>query len=229
MRETWVFTVPSARTSISAISALESPAAARSRISRSRSVSASYSGPGERVGRARKRSQRRRVAPAATTLLPDATARTEARRNSGSADFSRNPLAPASIAEAAASSRSNVVSTRILGASSAYRWTSARVASTPPVPGISRSMSTTSGAVAATCSTRLGAVARLAHDLEVGLRAEHHRDAGPEHRLVVDQQHADGHEGRPGIVTSVTQRPELSPARTRPPSCATRSVIPSRP
>ena len=42
------------------------------------------------------------------------------------------------------------------------------------------------------------------------------RDAGPEHRLVVDQQHADRHADAPGIVTSVTQRPELSPARIPP-------------
>ena len=42
----WVFTVPSASTSAAAISALERPWAARSRISRSRSVRAAYSGPG---------------------------------------------------------------------------------------------------------------------------------------------------------------------------------------
>ena len=82
-----------------------------------------------------------------------------------------------------------MVSTRTFGARSAYRSTSARVASTPPVPGISRSISTTSGDGRRDLLQRLGAVARLADDGQVGLGAEHHRDAGPEHRLVVDQEH----------------------------------------
>ena len=46
IRETWVFTVASERCSTAAISAFDSPPAARSRISRSRGVSWSYSGPG---------------------------------------------------------------------------------------------------------------------------------------------------------------------------------------
>ena len=55
---------------------------------------------------------------------------------------------------------------------------------------------------------RLGAVARLADDGQVGLGAEHHRDPGPEHRLVVDQEHRDAHDRLPGIVTSMTHRPD---------------------
>ena len=45
----------------------------------------------------------------------------------------------------------------------------------------------------------------------------------------VEGEQAHRHDDGPGIVTSVTQRPELSPARTLPPSCATRSVMPRRP
>ncbi len=77
-----------------------------------------------RPGRARgvrNRSSRVRVAPAATTWLPSATARTAASSSSGRASLSTNPLAPASIAETAASSRSKVVSTRTRGASSPRR------------------------------------------------------------------------------------------------------------
>ena len=70
----------------------------------------------------------------------------------------------ASIADAAASSRSNVVSTRTFGARSAYRSTSARVASTPPVPGVYEIHQDDIRGGRRHLLQRLGAVARLADD-----------------------------------------------------------------
>ena len=58
------------------------------------------------------------------------------------------------------------------------------------------SMSTTSGRVLARGLERLQAVARLADDLDVGLRLEDHPEAGAHERLVVDDQDSNAHPER---------------------------------
>src|SRR5690625_2743725 len=79
---------------------------------------------------------------APTTLLFPYT--TLFRSCSGGASFSRNPLAPASIASSAYSSRSNVVSTMTFWSS--LRSSSSEVAAIPSITGIRTSMRTTSAA-----------------------------------------------------------------------------------
>ena len=76
-----------------------------------------------------------------------------------------------------------------------------RVASTPSMRGMRTSMSTTSTGVRSS-GERLHAVGCLAHDLEVGLGVEHHAEAHAQHRLVVDEQDADGHAGARGSITT---------------------------
>ena len=63
-----------------------------------------------------------------------------------------------------------------------------RVASTPSMPGIRTSISTTSGCSAAASATASRAVGRLADDLEVGLGLEDHAEAHAQQLLVVDEQ-----------------------------------------
>ena len=92
-----------------------------SRISRSRGVSSVVLRTGATARASRNRSSMDRVAPAATTWVPSATARIAASSSSGRASFSTKPLAPASIAETAASSKSKVVSTSTRGAASPRR------------------------------------------------------------------------------------------------------------
>ena len=73
---------------------------------------------------------------------------------------------------------------------------------------------------------RLHAVGRLAHDLEVGLGVEHHAEAHAQHRLVVDEQDADGHAGARGSITTPataaarrhgSRHPGARPVSTDPP------------
>ena len=72
---------------------------------------------------------------------------------------------------------------------------SRRVASRPSSRGIRMSISTTSGRRQRAGLDRLGAVARLADDLQVGLGVEDLAEAGADECLVVGDQHADGHAG----------------------------------
>ncbi len=90
----------------------------------------------------------RRTTRGATTELPEATVLIASVSSAGRAFFARKPLAPARSAANACSSRSNVVrtSTREDGCSATIR----RVASMPSTPGMRTSISTTSGASAAT-------------------------------------------------------------------------------
>ena len=168
---------------------------------------------------ARNRSSMDRVAPAATTWEPSATARIAASSSSGRASLSTKPLAPASIADTAASSRSNVVSTSTRGAASPSRSCSRRVAVTPSTRAIRTSMTTTSGRDLLDQARHLVAVVGLPDHLEVGLAVDHHRDAGAEHRLVVDQGDPDRHAA--GSGSSARTDPGLAvgcPASKVPPA-----------
>src|SRR5690554_1465043 len=153
IRLMWVFTVASLRYSPVAISALLRPRAANRKMSRSRAVRLlNASGSAGLVALPSKCSNSSRVADAAMTALPAWTVRMAASRNSGSASFSTNPLAPPRMARVAASSRSNVVRTMMRGtlpprSSAAARM--ARVDSIPTITGMRMSMSTTSGRLAA--------------------------------------------------------------------------------
>ena len=93
-------------------------------------------------------------------------------------------------------------------------------------------MSTTSGSSVVGERDRLGAVARLADHLEVGLGLEDQTEARPHELLVVGQQHADAH-ARPSRSGSLawTRKPPSGrgPALSSPPNRPTRSLIPMSP
>ena len=93
----------------------------------------------------------RPVTAGASSALPAATVRTAATSSSAGACLSRKPLAPARRASNRYSSRSNVVTmtTRASGVAATIR----RVASSPSIPGIWTSISTTSGVRQRTSST----------------------------------------------------------------------------
>jgi hypothetical protein len=141
--ETWLRTVLSARCNRRAISRLLHPSAISCRISISRSVS-SGNGRAARLpaGAVAKKASARAATPAPKTTSPAATASMARTISSRSAPLTRYPRAPARIAVNNDSSLSNIVSTRtaVPGLRAAI-W---RVASMPPVPGMCRSISTTS-------------------------------------------------------------------------------------
>src|SRR6185369_17640150 len=78
---------------------------------------------------------------------------------------------------------------------------------------------------------RLLAVARLADDVESGLRLEEEPEAGAHQLLVVDDQDADAHASPPTGSRAATRKPPLSrrPVSSSPPRRATRSRMPTRP
>jgi hypothetical protein len=138
---------------VPAISVLLPPRASSTRTSRSRTVSeASRDGAGMVCGgRCANASIRRRVTVGASMALPAAAARTAAMRSARGESLSRNPLAPARSASYTYSSRSKVVSMTTLGVCGPL--VSSRVASSPSMPGMRMSMSTTSGWCAAADAT----------------------------------------------------------------------------
>src|SRR6202008_75496 len=73
----------------------------------------------------------------------------------------------------------------------------------------------------------LAAVGSFAHDLDVGLGVEDHREPGSDELLVVGYEHSDAHLGS----TAVTVHPMsvFGLASRLPPSNAARSGIPIRP
>ena len=72
-----------------------------------------------------------------------------------------------------------------------WRAFSSAVAAMPSRPGISRSMTTTSGRSAAAASSAAVAVGRLADDLEIVVQVEEVAHPAADHRVVVDDQDAD--------------------------------------
>ena len=68
-----------------------------------------------------------------------------------------------------------------------------RVASMPSTSGMRTSISTTSGRSRSASSTASAPFAGLADDLEVVAGLQDHAEAAAHQRLVVGQQHADGH------------------------------------
>ena len=132
-----------ARTSSAVISPFDRPAATMSRISRSRSVSSgNAAGSGRGAGR-EKYAVSRRATPGPKIASPAATALTARSSSARWAPLSRYPRAPARTAANTVSSSSCIVSTSTAtcGAASTMR----RVASTPSMPGMLMSISTTSG------------------------------------------------------------------------------------
>src|SRR5690606_15669565 len=79
---------------------------------------------------------------------------------------------------------------------------------------------------------RLGAVGRLAHDSDVGLRGQDRTEPGTDHRLVVGDEDGDRHEGtsRRGITAWMANPPaEVGPTVSVPPTSSTRSRMPLSP
>ncbi len=186
------------------MAALDSPRTTRTRTSRSRSVSRSRSAAAR--GRPRtKCSTSRRIGAGETSASPAAAARTASRISSGGACFSRKPLAPASRPSNTYSSRSNVVSRTTRGGGGASA-TTRRVASIPLSCGIRTSIMTTSGRSSAALATASRPLAASPTTVEVWLGAEHCCHSGPHHRLVIDDQDADGHRGLAG-----TRAPRILP------------------
>jgi len=142
---TCVLTVASLTYSAAAISVLLPPRATSTSTSRSRAVSeARRAGEGAVSGGLRANaSMRRRVTDGASKALPAAAARTAAIRSPRGESLSRKPLAPARSASYTYSSRSKVVRITTFGAGEPR--VSRRVASSPSMPGIRMSISTTSG------------------------------------------------------------------------------------
>ena len=68
-----------------------------------------------------------------------------------------------------------------------------RVASMPSSSGMRMSISTTVGRKRAAFSTASSPLRGLGDDLDVLLAAEQHAEAGPDHGLVVGDEHADAH------------------------------------
>ena len=87
----------------------------------------------------------RRVTDGASSASPAATTRTASTSSSGGAFLSRKPLAPARSASKTYSSRSKVVRIDDPARGSPASCTIRRVASSPSMPGIWMSISTTSG------------------------------------------------------------------------------------
>lgn len=159
-RPTCVFTVASESTSSAAISRFAAPCAISTSTSRSRGVSDATAACCSSHSALRTWSERRRgamcvrsrrVVDGAITASPRCTVRIAASSSSGGASLSRKPLAPASIASNAYSSRSKVVSTTTRGASG--RRSRARVASMPSISGMRTSISTTSAPATDTDAT----------------------------------------------------------------------------
>ena len=80
----------------------------------------------------------------------------------------------------------------------------------------------------------LSAVGRLADHVDVRLAGEQLLQAGPEHRVVVHDQHADGvgHRGSPATWTAIrtiVPTPSVDSTRTRPPPSSTRLCRPRSP
>ena len=190
MLETWVFTVASLRT-----------AAPRSRRSTGRGR------PG-RAPRARARSARRAagrrgaarrgrsaISRAVTPGDEQRVARGDdahaAQSSAGGAFLTRNPLAPGPerlehvLVELERGQDDDP------GARPGGRRAICRVASSPSIAGIRMSISTTSGVSPADDRERLGAVGRLADDLDVVLGLEHRPEADADELLVVDEDDAD--------------------------------------
>ena len=126
----------------------------------------------------------------ATTASPLATTRTALISSAGATSLSRKAEAPAWSPANAYSSRSKVVRMMIL-ARGTGRLVMARVASIPSSTGIRTSISTTSGARSPDLADRLGAVGRLAHNLQIILALQDQAEAHPQERLVIHQQDAD--------------------------------------
>ncbi len=131
------------RSPISAARSVDSTISLNITVARTRSVSES-AGSGA-AGPSANAPSTRRVTPGDSKASPRATARTPCRSTSGSVSLTRKPLAPTRSASNTYSSTSNVVRITILVRSSCSSCTIRRVASSPSMPGMRMSMSTTSG------------------------------------------------------------------------------------
>ena len=171
---------------------------------------------------------------------PGATTRIAASSSSGGTFLSRNPLAPARSAANASASVSNVVSTSTRGRPVVAPAQIRRVASTPSMVGMRRSITTTSDGDPVEQPQRVRAVAGLADHRQVGLGVEHHPEPGAYQRLVVDDHHPYRHAaalpspvpaaGDSGSRARTRQPPaSVGPAARLPSYTPTRSRMPTRP
>ena len=85
------------------------------------------------------------------------------------------------------------------------------------------------GAVGVDRGEHLRAVLGLADDREVGGAAEHHRQAGPHERVVVDDEHDGSCRPRQPRPQPVVARVAVRPCSRRPPARLTRSASPMSP
>ena len=196
MRLMWVLTVASLRNSPFAISELLRPRAASRNTSRSRAVSVAerlrrLDRRGARVEVPEQLARRRRGDDGGAGVHGADRRRAGTPGRSPSAGTrSRRRGSPGSPPRRGRrwSARSPAGSRSTAPPASA---TMRSVASMPSMTGIRMSISTTSGRASRDELDAVAAVARLAHEREVGLGVHQHPDAGAEQRLVVDQRDAD--------------------------------------
>ena len=101
-----------------------------------------------------------------------------------------------------------------------------RVAAAPSRRGMRRSMSTTSGWVAAASATASSPSAAVPTTSTSGSRLEQHGQPFADHPLVIGGQHPDAHAG----TRNSTRKPWLvGPATRVPPRSSARSRMPVRP
>ena len=116
--------------------------------------------------------------------------------------------------------------TRVCGTAAISR----RVASMPFSSGIATSITTMSGRSCSASSHRLAAIAGLAHNLHIGLRAQDHLEALAHYRMVVSQQDSNAFHSRMGTRTSIrTPSPGRECTVTSPPALRARARMPIMP
>ena len=115
-------------------------------------------------------------------------------------------------------------------------WSSAGIPSMPLLPGMTTSISTTSGLCSSASKTARSAFAASPDRLDVLLGVENAAEPGADDGVVVDDEHPDGLRRAALRVTEAVPRPRSScrcPGSSRasscPPTSATRSRIPLRP
>ena len=216
--------------SSSAISLLVRPRATVTRTCSSRPVSGSAGSAGGRPARRPANvASSRAVTLGAISASPLAAAWTAWTSRSGPASLSRKPRAPAFSAPWTYSSRSKVVITTIASGFSIvgprelprgrdavqFRHPDVEQADVGSQPAGERH----GGAP----------VGGLADDLDAGLGVEDHRQAGPDHFLIVGDQHPDHRPALGRVALTVQPSPGPGPASNVPPSSAARSVMPISP
>src|SRR3954452_7523462 len=229
----WVLTVLRLMWSSLAISALVRPRATVTMTSSSRVVRGSIGWrSGSLVRRSAKAASRRTVTLGAISASPLAAAWTAWLSSSGPASLSRKPRAPrlerAVHVLVEVERGDDHHRERIFDARPGQRAGRAQ----PVKLGHPDVQQAHIGLQLPGQRYRLPTVARLGHDLDVGLSIQDHAQPGADELLVVGDEHADGHRaGRARGSTASTPQPWSGPgpASRVPPRSAARSVIPTTP